>query len=442
MKYIVMASAVITAAIATPLVAQNRIDGQALDAPELSAYGEFSVGARTLDGLPGDSRDLTLELWYPALAGSTGETSVDVFIRDAGVVPTEPDASGYRPTEKVELQGRAIRDAAPANTAEDFPLIILSHGYPGNRFLMSHLGENLASKGYVVASIDHSDSLYSDDPRPFDSTLLNRPYDQLFVLNEMARLNADPDSDLAGRIDTDNTGLIGYSMGGYGAMITAGGGLSPDAPFGPAVHESGSPTHDALPDPRIKTAIAIGPWGRQFGLWDEAGLSEIDIPLLFIAGSNDTTSGYETGVRKLWEETTGTERALLTFLGGSHNTAAPIPAPMESFYFNRDLDFNVSEHYTDPVWDTVFMNNVAQHFSTAWMDDLLKGDAGRQAYLDLPMNGDLGGWTGFPDDASAGLRYETLSATPAAIPLPGSVWMLGLAAMGLGVVSRRRTRTV
>ena len=60
--------------------------------------------------------------------------------------------------------------------------VIISHGYPGNRYLLSHLGENLASKGYVVASIDHkSDSTY-DDQTGLASTLYNRPLDQLFVL--------------------------------------------------------------------------------------------------------------------------------------------------------------------------------------------------------------------------------------------------------------------
>ncbi len=70
-----------------------------------------------------------------------------------------------------------------------FPLVIISHGYPGNRLLLSHMGENLASKGFVVASIDHKDSTY-DDQKAFASTLYNRPFDQLFVLNEMARLGA------------------------------------------------------------------------------------------------------------------------------------------------------------------------------------------------------------------------------------------------------------
>ncbi len=52
-----------------------------------------------------------------------------------------------------------------------FPLVILSHGYPGNRYLLSHFGENLASKGYVVTSIDHTGSTYADQAA-FGSTLV------------------------------------------------------------------------------------------------------------------------------------------------------------------------------------------------------------------------------------------------------------------------------
>ncbi|MEM7710787.1 MAG: dienelactone hydrolase, partial [Pseudomonadota bacterium] len=324
MRHIALTSALLAGVAATPLAAQNRIDGQSPDAPELSAYGDLPVGVRRFDlvnenqvdilaidpaadapaDLPRYDRPLTVETWYPAAEGSSGDTSLDAFIRDG--------------TTQVELQGRAVRDAAPAETEEAFPLLVMSHGYPGNRFLMSHLAENIASKGYVVASIDHTDSTYRDQAA-FGSTLVNRSLDQTFVLDEMARINADPTSDLAGRIDADNTAVLGYSMGGYGAVITAGGGVTEgavDLPFAPqgtlGIHQAGSETHEALPDPRIKTAVAIGPWGRQFDFWDAEGLAGVEIPMLFIAGSNDTVSGYEDGVRKIWEETTGVDRSLLT----------------------------------------------------------------------------------------------------------------------------------
>jgi len=64
------------------------------------------------------------------------------------------------------LRGRAVRDAAPAPAGGPFPPLIVSHGYPGNRFLLCHLAENLASKGYVVASIGHTDSTYDSQGPP------------------------------------------------------------------------------------------------------------------------------------------------------------------------------------------------------------------------------------------------------------------------------------
>ena len=471
MKNIALTTVVIAATAATPLLAENRIDGQSPDAPELAAYGNLPVGVRQFEFVnenqidilaidpaaekpaefPRYDRPLTVEMWYPAAEGATGDTSLNAYLRDG--------------TTEVTLEGRAMRDAAPAAVADPYPLLLMSHGYPGNRFLMSHLAENIASKGYVVASIDHTDSTYRTQAA-FGSTLVNRPLDQLFVLDEMARINNDKTSDLAGLIDADNAGLLGYSMGGYGAVITAGGGVteaSVNYPWGGphgtlGIHQAGSDTHEALPDPRIKTAVAIGPWGMNAGFWDAEGLAGIEIPMMFIAGSADTVSLYDEGVRAIWEGATSVDRALLTFEGGSHNTAAPMPAPEESFYFNERLGFNVSEHYTDPVWDTVRMNNIAQHFVTAWLDIELKGDAGKQAYLDLLDNASDGVWsvnedgtlredhtywTGFAEGTADGLRYEVLAAeqAPAPVPLPASAWLLGLAVGGLGVVRSRRKQS-
>lgn len=453
---ITVIAAVIAPVAATPLAAQNRIDEQSPDAPELSAYGDLPVGVRRIDlvhedqvdilaidpagdrpaELPRYDRPLTVEMWYPAADGATGDTSLDAYIRDG--------------TTQVELEGRAVRDAAPAEGADPFPVVVVSHGYPGNRFLLSHLAENIASKGYVVAAVDHTDSTYRDQAA-FGSTLVNRPLDQLFVLDEVARIGADEGSDFAGLIDADNTGLIGYSMGGYGAIITAGGGVTETAvglSFGAphdtlSVHLAGSETHEALPDPRVKTAVAIGPWGRQLDVWDAEGLAGVEVPMLFIAGSDDTVSRYEDGVRAIWEETTGVDRGLLTFEGGGHNTVAPIPAPEESFYFNEQLGFEVSAHYTDPVWDSVFMNDVGQHFVTAWLDVELKGEAESAAFFDLPQDGS-DGWTGFADGAADGLRYETLAAGqgPAPVPLPATLWLLGLAVGGLGAMRGGRDRDV
>lgn len=414
--------------------AENRIDRQLPGAPEMAAYGAFAVGVRSVtivnpdqvdiqnidgaapkpDPLPRYDRPLTLEVWYPAGAGATGDTALMADLRDGKTV--------------VELQGKAMRDAVPA--ADTFPLVIISHGYPGNRFLLSHLAENIASKGYVVASIDHTDSVYRN-LGSFGSTLVNRPLDQLFTLSEMDRMSRDKDSFLNGLVDASNTALIGYSMGGYGAVITMGAGVTQTsidytwgAPHGTlAIHKAGSDSHKALSDPRIKTAIAFAPWGMNRDFWDAESLKGITAPMLFIAGSQDDVSGYENGTRAIWQGAVNANRSLLTYENANHNAGAPMPAPAESYVFDADLGFDLSEHYTDAVWDTVRMNNIAQHFVTVWLGKYLKADAAMDGYLDLVPNSNDGVWAkaddgkdlpentywkGFPDRTAKGLRFEVL----------------------------------
>ena len=197
----------------------NRIDLLRPSAPELATRGPYQVGVRTLmfsnpsqfdvlaalDMAEGDSgvagggsarvepvydRPLTVEVWYPAASGTaTGPTEyTGVMTRDGVTV--------------VSLWGVAVRDAAPfiiepmgteQLSRRGCPLVIISHGYPGNRFLLSHLGEHLASRGFVVASIDHTDSNY-EQVGAIGSSLRNRPLDTRFVLDAMAALGADPAS--------------------------------------------------------------------------------------------------------------------------------------------------------------------------------------------------------------------------------------------------------
>jgi len=194
----------------------NRIDLVRPDAPELAAHGEYSIGVRTMEVVnpnqldivnaeegkdaPRYDRRLTLEVWYPAnLGGADRGGEYRAMTRDGHL--------------EVSLKGIAVRDGEVNLEGAPFPLVILSHGYPGNRYLLSHLGENLATKGYVAISIDHRDSTY-DDMQAFGSTLLNRSLDQLFVLNEIAKESTEASGSwLEGLVDADRTAIIGYSMG-------------------------------------------------------------------------------------------------------------------------------------------------------------------------------------------------------------------------------------
>jgi predicted dienelactone hydrolase len=412
---------------------QNRIDLVTPAAPELASHGPHAIGVRTIAAVDPQridvvntpptgaiaryDRPLTLEVWYPAAppSGAPPGGTYRVITRDPAIQAT--------------LHGRAVRDAPALAGAAAFPLVILSHGYPGNRYLLSHLAENLATKGYVTVSIDHTDSTY-DDQKTFASTLYNRPLDQLFVLREIARLaSAGSGSFLSGRVDVSRTGLVGYSMGGYGVVNVVGGGFSTAsetltaAPPQRLLAERGAANgrYRQSIDGRIKAAIAIGPWGMQGGFWDADGLRGIRTPMLFVAGSADEVSGYERGTRAIYQAAVNAPRYLLTFLQANHNAAAPFPAPAEVIAASASPAF---AHYADPVWDTARMNNILQHFATAHFDRYLKDDAAKASYFDLVPRGkdavyatDRDGrtmpthtyWKGFKRGTAVGLMMEHLT---------------------------------
>ena len=408
--------------------AENRIDTVRPDAPELAAFGAHKIGVTTMtftnpnqvDVVNTDDtgeppiydREMTVELWYPATDDTVPGGTYTALIRD-GVTETT-------------LTGQAARDAAP-DTSATYPLVVISHGYPGNRFLLSPLAENLASKGYVVASIDHPDSTYGDQGA-FGSTLVNRPWDQRFVIDSVTAM----DGDLGGIIQNDNIAIVGYSMGGYGALIYAGAGVT----LLSTTYEWGAPqgllernmietdTQMSLADDRVKAVVAFGPWGNNTGFWDAQSWAGIETPLMLIAGGIDDVSQYDA-IRGIFDETVNTTRHLLTFEHANHNAGAPMPAPSESYAVSETLGYAPFDHYADAVWDNVRMNNISQHFVSGYLDLHLKGDTEKARFFDLTpvatdgvWSVDEDGaqteehsyWTGFPNRTAAGLRFETKTA--------------------------------
>lgn len=383
------------------------------DAPELAARGALQVGVRTLvaenqDQLdvlrysaeqtnPRYTRKLTLEVWYPARL-TDGQKEHTVYTDVLGSGPNDRK----RPNTPFQFNGRAARDAAPTSGGR-YPLVIVSHGYPGSRLQMSYLTENLASKGYVVVAIDHPESTRADKGG-FASTLLNRRLDDLFVLNTVAAL-AKPGSGnfLAGLVDADNTALVGYSMGGYGALNTVGAGVGPAAaafvPGGKlAINQQGNPEYEAARDPRIKAVVAFAPWGANYKVWDDAGLAGVRTPTLFITGDQDDVAGYQDGVLQIFQKTVNADRYLLTYVGGRHNSAPNPPSPA---HFSNADDF---QSYSEPVWDSRRINNINQHFVTAFLGVQLKQQP-LQAYLQLsPQSSDE--WKGFSKRNALGLEWR------------------------------------
>jgi len=379
------------------------------EAPELAKRGSFSVGVRTVDLVhPGQvdilkfdkatgkaplyDRPLKVEVWYPAVIPA-GKEEKTTYV--SAMFGTQNTGGSF------EIPGKALRDAPPVG-GQRFPLVIVSHGYPGSRTFLSYLTENLASKGYVVAAIDHTDSVFGE-VRPFPSTLLNRSNDQLFTIEALGRLSADSGSFLNGLADAGNVAIVGYSMGGYGALTSAGAGFSRASALASAVPGgyiedwlADSPKFQAIRRDNIKAIVAIAPWGEQapYNAWDEKGLAGIRIPSLFIVGDHDDVAVYDTGVRRAFERAVNSERCMLVYEGARHNTGGNPPPPGLT-------DLRFVQGFEEPVWRKDRIISINQHFITAFLDLNLKGDKTKRDYLQVaPAHSSDGKWAvppGTPD---------------------------------------------
>ena len=400
--------------------------GDALpDAPELAARGTYQVGVRTLElvhkdqvdvlnskeGIdPLNDRKLTVEVWYP----SSADEENSALIQYDEVMGTRGDST--RPLIPFSFYGRATRDAEPYQNDnpdhdEDqaFPLVVVSHGYVGSRYLMTYLTENLASKGYVVVAIDHTESTFRD-AAPFPSTLLNRSKDILFVVDEVANLATTDNHFLAGIVDAEQTAVIGYSMGGYGALNAAGAAYS-DAAINfftgmtggsKALTTRGNASEEFTNslDPRIKAVVAFAPWGMAQGVWSAETLKGLKTPTFFIAGSEDDISGYEKGIKAIYSGAVNADRYLLTYENARHNVA-PNPPPAESL--EPGLHIDEYYRYADPAWDSRRLNNINQHFITAFLGAHLK-QQNFSKYLNIAGDSNGETWPGFAPRSSTGLE--------------------------------------
>lgn len=387
------------------------------DAPELAPRGKWPVGVRTLDLLnPGQvdilhfdkeagkaplyDRPLKIELWYPAVIppGKSEQISYE------SAMPGTP-APGAPKTFLVP--GKALRDAPPA-AGERFPLVIVSHGYPGSRTFMTWLTENLASKGYVVAAIDHTDSVFGAQAA-FTSTLLNRSADQWFTIDTLQARALLTGNFLNGLLDASRVAIVGYSMGGYGALASAGAGYSNQGGSARAIPGgyfdswiAGSPKFEARNRSNLKAMVAIAPWGMQppNNNWDAQGLAGIRVPSLFIVGDQDDTSGYEQGVRRAFEGAVNSDRRILVYENARHNVGGN-PPPPEAL-----ATFAARAFFDEPVWRKDRIAAINQHFITAFLDLYLKADESRRPFLDVPEKSTGGAtvWKGFQRRWSLGMQ--------------------------------------
>ncbi len=389
----------------SPVPAAGPPSQPGLDAPELASPGELAVGVRTLalvqrnqedvlafnpanGSFPKSNRDLTVDLWYPALPAAGSQREVYT-----ASLPSEPPSAPAIFT----VPGIAVRDAPPAG--KSYPLVVISHGYSNSPAAMTWLTENLASKGYVVAAIRHDDPPITDSSK-FAQPLLRRPLDIAFVTQSLKSILAREHL-----IDPARVALVGYSMGGYGVLTAAGATLDPTGPATKIVpgglllrYARGGSKRDSMTVKGLRAVVAMAPaGGGSLAAWGPEGLRNVNTPLLIIAGDADRTLDYTTGAGAIFDGTTGADRYLLTFKGCGHSIGLnPAPETMRGRLWDQDW-------FEDPVWRKDRINAINSHFITAFLDRYVKDDASRDAYLNVssPASG-AGTWPSpnpYPYDA-------------------------------------------
>ncbi len=153
--------------------------------------GPFGIGQRWLVVVdssrqerfaPGGVRRFPVKIWYPAAPGVTGTRARYGDPREMGgaALPVALFA------QVGLIRTHAILDAPPA-AGDRFPILVFSHGYGGGFGQNTVQMEELASQGYVVASIAHpGEAAWAPFP---DGTGMAM---DTGITNLMARLNAEP----------------------------------------------------------------------------------------------------------------------------------------------------------------------------------------------------------------------------------------------------------
>jgi predicted dienelactone hydrolase len=185
------------------------------------------------------------------------------------------------------------------------PVIVISHGLGSDRLTFKYLATHLASYGFAVAVPEHLGSnaqqiqamingLASEVTAPAE--LIDRPLDVKFLLDELGR-------SFGGRLNLQQVGVIGQSFGGYTALALAGAKINfeqLEKDCGPSNNSLNlslllqcralalPPIDYKLSDERVKAAIAINPVGST--VFGQSQLSKIQLPLMLVAGSDDTVA--------------------------------------------------------------------------------------------------------------------------------------------------------
>ncbi|GAA2143703.1 alpha/beta hydrolase family protein [Glycomyces algeriensis] len=248
--------------------------------------GEHEVGATVFEWTdetrdepfttdPDDHRTVVVQLWYPADPAPDAERAIGGRpTLEASQAITQASAEffgipGFLLADATAAPSHAVFDAPVAAGSERYPVIVFSPGLSATRTANTVLAEEWASRGYIVATVDHpydAALTYVDDEPIYSRNALTtadeaeiaainranietRSADLSFVLTRLDTLPGD----LAARIDTGRAAVAGHSRGATAALAA----LAADPRFDAAVHLDGGLEPTLLPGLFSQPALSI-----------------------------------------------------------------------------------------------------------------------------------------------------------------------------------------
>lgn len=264
---------------------------------------------------------VTVVLFIAFACAARAETDAARF--NAGVIrltvadPTAPiDTVVFYPTRDPDTAWHAgpflieaTRSATPVADRR-FPVVLISHGRRGGPMSHRELATALARAGFIVVLPTHVGDAYGSPPAPTQSRILiDRPRQAEASLNAVLA-----DRRFAASVDEHRIGMIGFSAGGYTALILAGakpdfraaiaycamhddpgscprraaeGGTKPVAESTSTITPELAAWKPPL-DPRVKALVLMDPLAVMF---DASALAAVHVPTLLYRPQNEAYLG-------------------------------------------------------------------------------------------------------------------------------------------------------
>lgn len=251
------------------------------------ARGRFPVGVRTIEALDAlRSRLFPVEIWYPAAAQYAGQDAA----------PGTQDVFTVPPVGTPRSQ-MAVRNAAALPGS--YPLIIFSHASGHHRRGATFLCTHLSSHGYVVAALNHSETIAPELARRdgetseqkaarLDAVIASRVPDVRFLLDHLLGGTA---WESEAHLDPNRIGIVGHSFGGWTALAV------PEVERRIQAVVALAPGGSSRPKPGILPGKLTFAWGR-------------DVPTLYLVAENDICLPL-AGMHELLGRTPGTKQLII-----------------------------------------------------------------------------------------------------------------------------------